>query len=820
MKSKHVLAEFQRSHQIMDMESYFDDIIKWTPLELQNTQCVFFQHDSFREAFCGMQLLISPKQVLRDLINLKEWRESFIYAAEDSDLEKAKQLLLLLIECHVTDYDLWARIGQICGQKHHDKIESLLNQIVTRLVRKIQWKSLIEKIRHKLKCRSNAIEINELYQQTQETNAQAPDKLIFGKPNLKSEMILTLAQLVQYVDGNTHSKTMDTLTSYAKDFYHTGNNAYENGRYVEAIDCYSIAIELKAKFSEAYLKRGLCKYKLDLFINAIEDYTLALIENSKNSEILINRGDAYYRLEQFHDAITDYTKAIDINKRNMMAYYSRGLAYACLHDYKKTCEDFFIVIELSPNYAEAHHILALAFDYQDNFDLASKYYQKAIELIPGFIEAMSHYFTLLLRQGKTQEAKQLVSNWLGITSQSTQEIINDCLDSIPKEKFKEEELHSRLYFVKHLLEIEINKAVDYPLALESLQEIVEKYFSYCEMDYAYLEKKDIEGYFISENVEVLWAVTDWATKYAEVHRTNALNIIDGFADRLLVLSLPLTHNGLLWKIGLSYEPVSLRKSEKYFREVLNKPVVEKECEAFPREPIQLDLAKNLMKQRKFDEAIKLAEALMNSNITASLIPDVLYLLMDSPKPEIALHYLENERIQIDTYLSMYIKSKVLYNKTFNKEALELSRTITEEFPDKEILWWLRAMIASNMGYSSEASVCLSKYKQLNQDYLEITLDFEFMIQIERDIPASKQIRKDLENLLRDKEHKQDLIEQCDILLDIAQRKNSLEIKRRVESWFNRFGSFEASNLYWTRRARLILFGGFKEGAISMPERGP
>jgi tetratricopeptide (TPR) repeat protein len=88
-----------------------------------------------------------------------------------------------------------------------------------------------------------------------------------------------------------------------------------------------------------YYNRGIFYYRQGKLIQAISDFTMAVELNPAYAEAYNNRGSVYYTLKNFPQAISDYTKAIELDPALARAFNNRGLAYYFEKDYDKAWAD-------------------------------------------------------------------------------------------------------------------------------------------------------------------------------------------------------------------------------------------------------------------------------------------------------------------------------------------------------------------------------------------------------------------------------------------------------------------------------------------------
>jgi tetratricopeptide (TPR) repeat protein len=113
--------------------------------------------------------------------------------------------------------------------------------------------------------------------------------------------------------------------------YNNRGNAYAGlGNYRQAIEDYSMAIEIRPGYADAYNNRGNAYNVLGNYRQAIEDLNRAIEIKPILSEAYNNRGGAYIGLGNHRQAIEDCGRAIEIKPGYAEAYINRSIAYARL----------------------------------------------------------------------------------------------------------------------------------------------------------------------------------------------------------------------------------------------------------------------------------------------------------------------------------------------------------------------------------------------------------------------------------------------------------------------------------------------------------
>lgn len=86
---------------------------------------------------------------------------------------------------------------------------------------------------------------------------------------------------------------------------------------------------------------------------AIEACSGAIELDPKLAAVYINRGNAHSEFGDRRQAIKDFNKAIELDPKGGAAYINRGNAYSSLGDHRQAIKDFDKAVELEPKVAAA-----------------------------------------------------------------------------------------------------------------------------------------------------------------------------------------------------------------------------------------------------------------------------------------------------------------------------------------------------------------------------------------------------------------------------------------------------------------------------------
>lgn len=132
----------------------------------------------------------------------------------------------------------------------------------------------------------------------------------------------------------TDENTNQTNESISEQYKTKGNESFKEGRYNEAIEYYTLAINVSS-YDEN--KNGVCDS--DNMSDAVTDKNLHIYYS--------NRALCHIRLENFGSAIEDAGESIKHCPNFSKAYYRRGIAYFNLLKYSLAKKRFYDSIELN-----------------------------------------------------------------------------------------------------------------------------------------------------------------------------------------------------------------------------------------------------------------------------------------------------------------------------------------------------------------------------------------------------------------------------------------------------------------------------------------
>lgn len=202
---------------------------------------------------------------------------------------------------------------------------------------------------------------------------------------------------------STSSPAADPEKMDASKWNESGNAAFNQGKFEDAIQAYNKAIQLDASFGApysnlalTYLTQGQCAEAILLYQKSIE-----LLKSDGEKALSWNGlGNAYRCMDDYTEAVAAYQKAaaldpetagmrdradnfqLDQEPRTATAWNDLGEAFMKTGSVDEAIHAFQKAIELEPEAGAAYDNLAWALASQNKFDEAVPLFQKSIDLLP------------------------------------------------------------------------------------------------------------------------------------------------------------------------------------------------------------------------------------------------------------------------------------------------------------------------------------------------------------------------------------------------------------------------------------------------------
>lgn len=134
------------------------------------------------------------------------------------------------------------------------------------------------------------------------------------------------------------------------DFFETGVAFLMLEKYQEAVDNFSMFIEIDPNNAYVYKNRGVALMKLKQYDSAIKDFEKAKSISPHLSGIHSNLGVAWYCKKEYEKAIENYSLEINRTPKESFLFFNRALCYAELDQNEKALEDLSRALKLKPDF--------------------------------------------------------------------------------------------------------------------------------------------------------------------------------------------------------------------------------------------------------------------------------------------------------------------------------------------------------------------------------------------------------------------------------------------------------------------------------------
>ena len=229
---------------------------------------------------------------------------------------------------------------------------------------------------------------------------------------------------VSYMQSGRYEEAIDDFT-VALDDPEQGHNARFNravsymqlGRFDEAEADFTLLTDAGAAIEGLSLNRGITRMSQGKMAEAAEDFTASIDKEEQTADALVNRAACRIQMQQFEEAYEDYTSYIALTGAKDTSMYYRGIALLSMQKYEEAAEDFTVFLdEVAPQMAasaEMADLPAWARNYRAAARMGSAKYEEAIldltaNIEEGSLKAISYYNRSLCYQslGKNDLAEE------------------------------------------------------------------------------------------------------------------------------------------------------------------------------------------------------------------------------------------------------------------------------------------------------------------------------------------------------------------------------------------------------------------------------
>lgn len=176
------------------------------------------------------------------------------------------------------------------------------------------------------------------------------------------------------------------------------------GKPEEAINAYQQSVRLEPSFAEGYYNLANAQRDHSCIAEALDNYKQAIRVKPQFAKAYYNLANLLRNQKQLVDAVENYKQAIRLRPDYAIAYNNLGLALKSLGRDDEAIEYYKQAICIKGDYSEAYNNLGIALKDQGQLDEALENYTKAIRLKPDYPESYNNMGTVLHSQGRYDEA--------------------------------------------------------------------------------------------------------------------------------------------------------------------------------------------------------------------------------------------------------------------------------------------------------------------------------------------------------------------------------------------------------------------------------
>lgn len=168
----------------------------------------------------------------------------------------------------------------------------------------------------------------------------------------------------------------------------------------------------------ALVKSGNLNFSLGRYDQAIEDFTKAIERGGGNSVTYNTRGRVYFEKGRYEDALADASRAIELDPRSDAAWNTRGYILYTLRRYEEALRDFDKALEIYPRHEGAYNHRGLVLTAMERYDRALADFDAALKIDPDYREVYANKAEAYERKGEKQEAVEAYREFLRRESSS------------------------------------------------------------------------------------------------------------------------------------------------------------------------------------------------------------------------------------------------------------------------------------------------------------------------------------------------------------------------------------------------------------------
>ncbi len=170
-------------------------------------------------------------------------------------------------------------------------------------------------------------------------------------------------------------------------YFNIGRTLQDQGKYSEAMQKYTEALEREPNYIDAHLCLGITLSTVGKADDAIIQYRKVIKLDPNDYRAHGGLGQAFYTLGKFEDARHYYNEAIKLKPDDVIAHKSLAMVFQQQNRIDEAIIQYKRVLDLEPSDADTCNRLGTILAGQGRFYEAAGYFRAAINIKPDFAEA-------------------------------------------------------------------------------------------------------------------------------------------------------------------------------------------------------------------------------------------------------------------------------------------------------------------------------------------------------------------------------------------------------------------------------------------------
>ncbi len=183
-----------------------------------------------------------------------------------------------------------------------------------------------------------------------------------------------------------------------------GNNLFNVGRYMEALNAFDRAIRFDPSYADAYEGRGSVLYQLERYAEALASYEQAINLDAQFAQAYFGKGNVLYYLKRYSEALACQEQAIQYDPMLMDAYLSKANVLYYMKRFAEALTVYEEVTRRDSSCSSAYDGMGWALRQLLRHEDALAAYQHALELDTNNPSSQNGMGRTLYRLGRYQEA--------------------------------------------------------------------------------------------------------------------------------------------------------------------------------------------------------------------------------------------------------------------------------------------------------------------------------------------------------------------------------------------------------------------------------